>query len=193
MKKGLKLLLLADTWATLALGLIGPIYALFVEEIGGDILDASWSYFAFMFTTGFVMYLVGHWEDKIHHKEKLVVLGYSLTTVGCFSYIFVSDQTSLIVTQIILGVASALCVPAFDALYSDLLDKEREASEWSFEEAMIYMVTAIASVAGGYIANIYSFRFLFFIMFLISLMSVITSAFLLSHSDYPSNTDRMRR
>ena len=54
MKKGLKFLVLSDAWATLALGMIGPIYAIFVEQIGGDILDASWAYFAFTMTTGVV-------------------------------------------------------------------------------------------------------------------------------------------
>ena len=48
MRRGLKILLLADGTANLALGMIGPIYALFVEKIGGDILDAGWAYFAFM-------------------------------------------------------------------------------------------------------------------------------------------------
>ena len=54
MKKGLKFLVLSDSWATLALGMIGPIYAIFVEQIGGDILDASWAYFAFTMTSGVV-------------------------------------------------------------------------------------------------------------------------------------------
>lgn len=78
MKRGIKFLLLSDTWVTLALGMIGPIYAIFVEDIGGDILDASWAYFAFMITSGVVMYLISHWEDRVKHKEKLVTLGYCL-------------------------------------------------------------------------------------------------------------------
>lgn len=55
MKRGLRFLLIADTWATLAIGMLGPIYAIFVEEIGGDLLDASWAYFAFMITSGILM------------------------------------------------------------------------------------------------------------------------------------------
>jgi len=52
MKRGLRFLLIADAWVNLALGMIGPIYAIFVEQIGGDILDASWAYFTYMLTAG---------------------------------------------------------------------------------------------------------------------------------------------
>lgn len=184
MKKGLKILLLSDSWATLALGLIGPIYAIFVEEIGGDILDASWAYFAFMFTTGIVMFLLGKWEDKIKHKEKLVIAGYSLTTIGCLSYVFVDSQLTLIITQIILGLAGALYIPAFDALYSKFLEKNKETSQWGFEESMIYIVTAVSSLIGGYVAKFYGFKTLFILMFLISLLSVMTSTYLLKNKKY---------
>ena len=71
MKRILKLLLLADGWVSLALGMLGPIYALFVQDIGGDLLDASTAYFIFMITTGLAIFLISKWEDKAKHKEKL--------------------------------------------------------------------------------------------------------------------------
>ena len=78
MKRGTKILLWADGFATLALGMLGPIYALFVEQIGGDILDAGWAFFAFMITSGIVMFLISKWEDRFKHKSKLVVVGYGV-------------------------------------------------------------------------------------------------------------------
>ena len=89
MKRGLKLLVLTDAWATLALGMLGPIYAIFVENIGGDILDASWAFFAFTFTSGIVMYLLSFLENKIKHKEKLILFSYALIAIGCLGYYFV--------------------------------------------------------------------------------------------------------
>lgn len=175
MKRGIRFLLISDTWATLALGMIGPIYAIFVEEIGGDILDASWAYFAFMMTSGVMMYLISHWEDKAKHKEKLVTMGYLLTALGCLSYIFVHNQISLVITQIILGVAEAVQVPAYDALYSKYLDKSKEASEWGDWESMRYIMTAIAAIVGGYLAYQYGFKILFIVMFVVSIGGVFSS------------------
>jgi MFS family permease len=186
MKRGLKVLLFADAFAGLALGMIGPIYAIFVENIGGDILDASWAYFAYMFTAGFVMYLISKWEDGAKHKEKLVVLGYLLTSLGCLSYIFVYNQMTLLFTQIILGLSMAVLSPAFDSVYSHYVIKNEEASDWGIWEAMSYIVTAIAAIIGGYVADFYGFKTLFVIMFIISLFGVIKSLTLFRKKNYLS-------
>ncbi|MBT3297340.1 MFS transporter [archaeon] len=178
MKKGIKVLLLSDTWATLGLGMIGPIYAIFVENIGGDILDASWAYFAFLISSGIVMYLISHWEDRVKHKERLITLGYCLASLGALSYYFVDSQLTLVMTQIILGLSEAVLVPAYDALYSKYLTKHNVASEWGNWESMRYIVTAGSVLIGGYLAYHFGFKFLFLVMFGISLLSVFSSLYL---------------
>src|SRR3989344_8851073 len=124
MKKGLKFLVLSDAWATLALGMIGPIYAIFVEQIGGDILDASWAYFAFTLTSGIVMYLLSFWEDHIKHKEYLINLSYLLLSLGCLGYYFVYNQTTLLMVEVVFGLATAFLAPAYDTVYSHYVKKE---------------------------------------------------------------------
>ncbi len=180
MRRALTVLLWADAWATLAVGMIGPIYAIFVEEIGGDILDASWAYFAFMLTSGIMLYLVGHWEDRVKHKEQLIIAGYALSSVGILSYLFVHSQFTLIITQVLLGLSEAILVPSYDAVYSHYLDKDSGASEWGDWEAMRYVVTALAALLGGFIADAFGFRTLFVVMFLFSLLSIPTSMLLLN-------------
>lgn len=179
MKKGLRILLFSDAFLNLSLGMIGPIYAIFVEHIGGDILDASWAFFAYMFTAGVVTYIISKWEDGMVHKELLVVIGYVLSNIGCFAYIFVYDQFSLLVTQIILGLSMAVLSPAFDATYSHYVIKKSEASNWGIWEAMSYIVTAFAAIIGGAIVSTFGFQFLFIAMFVVSLFATIVSLVLL--------------
>lgn len=175
MKRGLKFLVLADAWATLALGMLGPIYAIFVEQIGGDILDASWAFFAFTFTSGVVMYLLSFWENKIKHKEWLILISYTLISAGCLGYYFVYNQFSLLVVQVVLGLATALLAPAYDALYSHYVIKKEEASDWGLWESMGYIVGAFAAIIGGYVANMLGFKILFLAMFVVSLLGVFTA------------------
>ncbi|MFA5889271.1 MAG: MFS transporter [Candidatus Paceibacterota bacterium] len=184
MKNGLKVLLYSDGFANLALGMIGPIYAIFVEQIGGDILDASWAYFTYMFTSGVVMYLISKWEDRSKHKEKLVFYGYLLTSLGCLLYIFVYNQTTLLITQVILGLSMAILSPVFDSVYSHYVIKKEEASNWGIWEAMNYMVAAVAAIIGGYIANTFGFKILFLIMFLVSVLGTIKSLSLSGDKKY---------
>lgn len=184
MKRGIKLLLFIDSWVGLALGMIGPIYAIFVQKVGGDILEASWAYFAFLMSSGVIIYIMGKWEDKVGHKETLVCIGYGIIALGCLSYVFVYDRITLILTQVILGLGSAILNPAFDALYTDYIDKKEEASEWADWEAMHFIVTALAAVAGGYVAVAFGFRVLFLAMFTLSLVSVATAVIYLKKKKY---------
>lgn len=188
MKKGIKILLVADGFMSFSLGMLGPIYAIFVEKIGGDILDASWAYSTYMITAGVVMYILSKWEDRSKHKEKFIVMGYALTAVGCLLYVFVTSQTTLLIAQIILGLAIAVLDPAFDAIYAHFVTQKEEASNWGIWESTNYIITAIAAIAGGYIAKVFGFQVLFVCMFLTALMGVGYSLFLFKSQKYLQST-----
>lgn len=128
--------------------------------------------------------MVSHWEDRFKHKEKLIFVGYVLSAIGCLSYIFVYNQSTLILTQIILGISEAILIPAYDALYSKFLDKGKEASEWGDWEAMRYITTAFAAIIGGYVAYSFGFKTLFFIMFILSSIAAISSLRLCAKKKY---------
>ncbi len=82
MKKQLMILLLASSMFMLAGGLFGPIYAIFVENIGGDLLTAGTAYGLFAVSAGVLIFLIGKIEDKIKNQERLVILGYVLSCFG---------------------------------------------------------------------------------------------------------------
>jgi len=178
MKRQLKILLTTGALFTLAGGLFGPIYAIFVEQIGGDLLTAGGAYSAFAIAAGVLMLLLGKWEDKSKHQEKLVILGYALSCAGFLGYLFIQRPIHLFAVQIILGVANAINTPAYDSLYSKFLDKGKFASEWGMWESMTRIVTGIAALIGGFVAKIYGFRTLFIIMFAISLVGLVTASLL---------------
>ena len=121
------------------------------------------------------MYLISKWENHVLHKEKLVIAGYALTALGCLLYYFTETKTFLIITQIVLGLGVAVVSPAFDAIYSNFIKKETEASDWGAWEAMGYIVTAIAAILGSFIASKFGFKILFLCMFAASLLGVIAS------------------
>ncbi len=175
MNRVLKFLLFADGFSILAVGMFGPIYAIFVERIGGDILTAGGAYAAFSITAGILLFLISRWEDHVKHKEKLVVLGYALGSIGILGYLFISAPIHLFVVQIILGMAGAIGSPAYDAIYSRCLDRGRFASEWGMYESMEYIVTAIAALFGAFVAAFFGFQSLFLIMFFLSLVGLFIS------------------
>lgn len=121
MKSLKRILLITDAFYLISSGLLGPIYALYVEKIGGDLLDASITFSLFMLTAAVVVFLFARWEDKSKHQKKFVVLGYGIGALGTIGYIFVDSPFSLFLIQIILGLSVALKDPAYDALFSVLI------------------------------------------------------------------------
>lgn len=178
MNRTLRILLLSNGFFLLAAGLFGPIYAIFVEDIGGDILAAGNAYAAFSISAGLLIFFISRWEDHIKHKEKLVIGGWALSCVGYLGYMFVSTPWHLALVQVVFGIGTAICTPAYDGMYSGNLDKGRFASEWGMWESMYYIITAIASVVGAYIASCFGFSALFAVMFILSLAGLVSSLFL---------------
>jgi MFS family permease len=178
MKRQLKILLTTGALFTLAGGLFGPLYAVFVEQIGGDLLTAGGAYSAFAISAGVLTLLFSKWEDKSKHQEKLVILGYALSCIGFLGYLLIREPIHLFAVQIIFGVANAVNNPAYDSLYSKFLEKGKFASQWGMWESMVWIVSGIAALAGGFVAKTYGFRTLFIAMFAISLVGLVTVSML---------------
>jgi len=180
MKKELRTLLLASALFSLAGGLFGPIYAIFVEEIGGDLLAAGGAYSAFAIAAGVLIFFISRWEDHIKHQEKLVIAGFILSCLGFLGYLFIRSPIDLFIVQIIFGIGEAVGTPAYDGLYSKHLDKGRFVSEWGLWESLHYIIIGAAAAMGGVTASLYGFRFLFTIMFGLSIIGLVVSMLLIS-------------
>lgn len=162
--RALRILLITNSLILLAAAMLAPIYALFVEEIGGDLFAAGLTGSAFAFAAGITVFLIGKYTDKVKRKELIVAFGYFLMGLGFLLCIFVSSIWMLIFAQIVIGLGQAVYGPAFDALYSEHLDKGKTATEWSAWESMYYMSTGIGAILGGFIASQFGFDLLFGLM-----------------------------
>lgn len=164
MKKISKILLLIVFISFFAEGLLLPIYALFVKEIGGDVLIASSSWAFYSIILGLLIFVFGKLEDKFLNKSQMIFLGTLIGSIASFSFLLVSKPIHLFVVQAFLGIASAMVAPAWDALFSLNLTKGKEASEWSFEEGGGQIILGISAFIGGIIVSIYGFNALFILM-----------------------------
>lgn len=171
------ILLISDTLFYVSGALLAPIYALYVEKIGGDLLDASITSSLFMLTAGIVIYLFAKWEDRAKHQRKFVILGYGISVLGYLGYLFVNSSMALFVVQIVLGLGVALKDPAYDGLFSEA--DTHSALAWGEWEALSHIVYGAGAIVGGFVASIYGFRPLLWFMFLFSIFAFLVSLFLI--------------
>ena len=178
MRRELKILNAASGLTMFAAGMFGPLYAIFVEEIGGGLITAGTAYGIYAIIGSILIFFISRWEDHIKHKEKLIFFGYLLSCLGFLGYIFIKSVWHLYLVQIIFGIASAIRIPAFVSIYSSKMDKGKYASEWGILESINWFVIGVSAFIGGILAKILGFRSLFMIMLFVSLIGLFISTYL---------------
>jgi len=162
--KALRILLSTNALILMAGAMLGPIYAIFVVNVGGDLMDASIAGSIFALAAGLTTLISGKYSDKIKENELIVVLGYSIMGLGFILYNWVNSITLLFIVQAIGGLGEAIYSPAFDAVYSKHLDGHRSGTQWGAWESMNYFITALGAIIGGLLVTLFSFQLLFTIM-----------------------------
>lgn len=173
------ILYLTDGFLIAGAGLLAPIFAIFVEKLGGGVLEAGMAFAIFSFTAGIGIFIFSRFED-VHRRsfEKFVVLGYLLALIGYSNYLFLTSVAHLYLAQFILGLAAAIRVPSYDVLLSRNLPHHL-AIAWGNWNAVVYIVSSTSALVGATIASVYGFKTLIILMFLMSAVSFIISTFLL--------------
>lgn len=172
------LLLGANIWY-FAEGMLGPLFAVFAQKVGGDILDITWAWATYLIITGVLYILFGKLINGRENKEKVMVFGYMLNAIFNFGYLFVSNPLQLFIVQAGLGVAEAMGTPAWDSLYAKSLNEEMDSYAWGLSTGQAQIFTGIAFAIGGLITHYISFDILFITMGIIQIIAAVVTAQLL--------------
>ncbi|MBI4894812.1 MAG: MFS transporter [Candidatus Aenigmarchaeota archaeon] len=181
MHKILKILITSSMFYNFTAGMIGPIYAIFAQKIGGDIFVASSAIAVYTLVIGVLILLFGRIEDRLD-KKKVFIVGRAINVVGIAGYLFVSTPMDLFLVQGILGVAIAMMNPTFEALYSRGLRKGHEAFEWSVWEGSINIMLSVAAITGGFVAAVFGFQALFLLMTAMAVMGFVSATFIMEEN-----------
>ena len=176
LSKTTKLLLLGANIWYFGEGMLGPLFSIFAEKVGGDILDIIWAWATYLIMTGLCYILVGKLINGKPYKEKVMVAGYLLNAGLTFCYLFVSNPLQLFFVQAGLGIAEAIGTPAWDALYAKNVHEDHDAFAWGLASGQSQIVTGLAIIGGGFIAHYGSFNALFITMGCIQLVAAFVQA-----------------
>lgn len=154
-----------------------PIFAIFAAtKIPGGNTEIAASSFSFYLITRVVVelisgkLLIGSGEVK---KFVVSIAGITLISVGYLGFALTKEVLYLFIFYGVIGVGLGIASPAKNSLFSMHIDKDREVSEWSMYDGFVYMGMAMSAAIGGFIANRYGFPFLFYIVTITNLLSII--------------------
>lgn len=174
-----KILLVGSAMWYFGEGMFGPLFAVFAQDIGGNILDVTSAWAVFLVVTGICTVIVGKVADSFSKRrgaEIMLVIGYALNAALTFAYILVETPSQLFLVQAGLGLAVALSASTWLSLYSRSTTHDQSVSAWSLEGGLQKIVDAAAIFIGGYIVTHYSFATLFLLMGVIQTVATLYQA-----------------
>ncbi|MBU4536768.1 MFS transporter [Patescibacteria group bacterium] len=173
LSKPIRILLVTNSLVLIAGSMLGPIYALFIEGIGGNLLDVSIVAAGFSLIAGITTLIIGRLSDDVKESELIIVVGYTLMGLGFISYMFVDSVLSLFMVGALIGFAEAIYSPAFDGVYTKHMEKETAGNVWGIWEAMNYFAGATGALMGGLLVSRYGFDFIFITMAVLCFLSAL--------------------
>lgn len=184
MNDRIKTLLYGSNLWYLGEGMLGPLFAVYVKEIGGDILEITWAWATYLIVTGVLQIVFGKISDGKYSKETMMIAGYALNAIFTFGYLVVSSPFGLFIVQAGLGVALALANPTWNALYAKHEDKSKGGLEWGMANGEAQLVTGVAIIIGGFIVTFFSFKTLFIVMGIVQVIATVYQARILKKKHF---------
>jgi len=171
MNKALKIIILSNTIFCFAGALFAPLYAIFVQQITSNIIHIGASLSVFCFTTALLTFIICRVGDRFKEKEFLLILGFILRAVAWIYYIFIRSVWQIYFVHLILAFGEAFGSPAFTALFSSHLDKDRHFKEWGSWISISLVISGVASFLGSVLVKTYGFKPLFVSMAILAIIS----------------------
>ena len=178
MHKNIKILLTCSILIHGGVNLLAPIYALFIKQINGSLLDASATVGFYAILRGVAYFLFKKVDENKFDRRFMISLGYFLFFVGYVFYIFATNVLHVFFIQGILAIAEVIINPSWSAVIATSLTKGKERGIYSDFYGYRSMFEGIAAIAGGFVALKLGFNTLFVTMAIFALLASIVSRFL---------------
>ncbi|MFA6251851.1 MAG: MFS transporter [Candidatus Paceibacterota bacterium] len=182
LNKIIKYLILADLAFYSGWGLVSPIFPLFIERsistegiIGGSIVIASTAAGIFWITRALFQYPIGYFLDNQKGDKDdyfFLVLGLCLASVIPMLYTLAQTAWHIYTIQFFYGVSMAMNIAGWRALFTRSIEKGKEASQWSLDDALLSIGQGVSGILSGICVFLFGFVITFLMASLLGLVSV---------------------
>ena len=174
----IRLLIISDTIFIGAAGLLGPIFALFIEDFiqGADASVAGLAAGIYLFTKSVLQIPIAHFVDRVRGEKDdfwLMFIFTILVALMPLLYLVITTPLQLYIVQFILGLFTAFTFPTYMAIFTRHIDKEKEGTEWGVYFTLTDLTSAALAAVGGYVATIQGFPVLIIAVVVVSFIGAL--------------------
>lgn len=177
MHRNIKLLLTASILIHAGANLLAPIYAIYIEKIGGTLLDAGIAVGIYAILKGVFYFILDRLNENKYSKRLMMFSGYSIMGLGYLAYTFAEIPMHVFIIQGIISLGETIINPSWSAIIAISLEKGKERHIYSHFYGYRALFEGIAAICGGLFAMNFGFDTLFLLMTLFAFSSGILSIF----------------
>jgi len=172
----IRALIISDFFLFFAVGLLAPIFAVFVlHNIANRIEVIGYAVAIYWLSRVVSVIPFSRLMDKMKGEmDEYFFMIFGTFIVSCVPlfYIISSEPWHIYILQIVSGLANSMAVPAWRILFTHHVDKPIIGLEWSLEDVGVGIATAVSAITGAFIADHFGFNSLFVIYFICGVISV---------------------
>lgn len=178
MNKNIKILLSASILIHAGTNLLAPVFAIYIKDIGGTVLDAGIAVGIYAIIKG-VFYFLFNKIGKDKFSNKLMISGgYFIMSIGYILYLFASMPVHIYLIQVVLSAGETIITPAWSAVIAKSLEKGKERHIYSHFYGYRSFFEGIGAIIGGLFAFSFGFNAVFIFMFMLAFSSGLISMFI---------------
>jgi MFS family permease len=176
--KNIKILLGASILIHSGVNFLSPIFAIYINKIGGTLIDAGVAIGIYAILKGIFYFIFKNIKEEKVSKKLMISGGYFIMFVGYFLYLFASAPVHIYFIQAILSIGETAITPSWSAVIAMSLEKGKERHIYSNFYGYRSFFEGIAAIAGGLFAMKFGFSAVFIIMCVMALSSSVISLFI---------------
>jgi len=173
-----RFLILSDVVLVGSLGLIGPIFAIFIVDFidGGNAAVAGVAAAVYLVTKSILQIPTATIIDRIRGERDdfwVLIVGSILAALVPLLYLVIHTPLQLYAVQFLYGLIMSITFPSFMAIFTRHIDKHKEGTEWGIYFTLTDFMGAIAASIGGVLAQTVGFRTLIVVLVFISILGTL--------------------
>jgi len=164
MHRNIKILLTCSILIHGGINLLAPIYAIFIKQIGGTIIDASVTIGFYAILKGALYFVLKQLKESKFSRRLMISFGYFIFFLGYVFYLSATNIVHVLIIQGLLAFGEVIINPSWSAVIANALTKGKERSIYSDFYGYRAIFEGGAAILGGILATQMGFNALFMLM-----------------------------